>query len=305
MACCLFLLACRAEIPMSPSFNNTPELHKTHFMTRDGVKLPLQTWLPHKHPPKAVILALHGFNDYSQAFVRAGDYFSRQGLALLAYDQRHFGLSPKPGLWAGTAAYVQDLMDFAASARQHYPGLPLYILGESMGGAIAAVTLARPDAPAIEGLILVAPAVWGRDTMPWYQRGLLSLCSHTVPELKLTGKGLKRQPSDNIEVLRGLSRDPWVIKATRVDALSGLSDLMDAALVSGPGLRHQRLLLLYGERDEIIPAPPVRRFMASLEPSANLRTLIYPHGYHLLLRDLGAEQALADIVTWINTPRRN
>ena len=288
---------------MPPWFKNAPELHNTHFMTRDGVRLPLQTWLPQGHSPTAVILALHGFNDYSKAFVQAGDYFSRHGLALLAYDQRHFGLSPQPGLWAGTSTYVQDLMDFTITARQHYPSLPLYILGESMGGAIAAVTQARPDAPAIDGLILVAPAVWGRDTMPWYQRGLLSLFSSTVPGLKLTGKGLKRQPSDNIEVLRGLSRDPWVIKATRVDALSGLSDLMDAALVSGPALRHQRLLLLYGERDEIIPAPPVKRFMASLEPSATLQTLIYPQGYHLLLRDLGAGQALADIVEWINTTR--
>ena len=295
----MLLSACMPTIDPAPPFRASPDLHLNQFTTRDGLILPVRIWQPQQTPPRAVIVALHGFNDYGKAFVRAGDYFSRHGLTLLAYDQRHFGLSPRPGRWAGMPVYVQDLIDFMAGVRQHYPGIPLYLLGESMGGAIATVTMTRPGAPCIDGLILVAPAVWARHTMPWYQRGLLSLFSTTVPWLKLTGKGLKRRPSDNVEVLRGLSEDPWVIKATRVDALSGLADLMDAALVSGGGLRDQRVLLLYGERDEIIPWPPVRQFMADIRDSTTVQILIYPEGYHLLLRDLGAERPLADIVRWV------
>lgn len=296
---CLILTACMPKIDSRPSFLNPPQLHKTHFTNRDGQDLPVRFWLPQTLPPRAVIVALHGFNDYGHAFVNAGQYFSRHGLALIAYDQRHFGLSPKPGLWAGITAYVQDMCDFTEQVRSLYPGVPLYWLGESMGGALATVAQTTPNPPGIDGLILVAPAVWGRSTMPWYQRGLLSVLARTVPGLKLTGEGLKRQPSDNIEVLRGLSRDPWVIKGTRVDALSGLSDLMDLALASGHRLKNQPVLLLYGQRDDIIPWPPVRQFIDSMASSPRVNILIYPNGYHLLLRDLGADRPLNDIVSWI------
>lgn len=301
---CLLLVACMPMVEHPELFQTPPELHKAHFTTRDGLILPVHAWLPREGTPKAVVVALHGFNDYGQAFVRAGDYFRKRGIALFAYDQRHFGLSPQPGLWPGTSAYAHDLLDFTVMVRQQYPGLPVYILGESMGGAIATVTLTDPEAPTVDGLILVAPAVWGRSTMPWYQRGLLAFCNHTMPWLKLTGKGLKRMPSDNIDVLRRLSRDPWVIKGTRVDALSGLADLMDTALASGSQLRNKRVLLLYGERDEIIPWFPVKRFIDSMEPSQQLRVGIYANGYHLLLRDLEAERPLGDILGWIENPEQ-
>ncbi len=283
-------------------FQTPPELHKAHFTTRDGLSLPVHRWLPVEDKPRAVVVAVHGFNDYGHAFVRAGEFLRRQGIGLIAYDQRHFGLSPRPGLWAGMAVYARDLADFTAATRSQYPDIPVYILGESMGGAVTIVALNGANAPEVDGVILVAPAVWGRSTMPWYQRGLLTLCQHTVPWLKLTGKGLGIRPSDNIEVLRGLSRDPWVIKGTRVDALSGLADLMDAALISGHGLDQRRVLLLYGERDEIIPRPPMRRFIDSVAFMEGVQVGIYTEGYHLLLRDLGAERPLRDLAAWIENP---
>lgn len=301
---CLFLTACMPMVDSPELFQTPPELHKAHFITRDGVILPVYRWWPDEEKPEAVVVAVHGFNDYGHAFVRAGEFLKQQGIALIAYDQRHFGLSPRPGLWPGMAAYVHDLADFTAAIRHQYPGIPVYILGESMGGAVATVMLAGSEAPAVDGVILVAPAVWGRSTMPWYQRGLLTLFTHTAPWLKLTGKGLNIRPSDNIEVLKGLSRDPWVIKGTRVDALSGLADLMDEALASGHRLSNRRVLLLYGERDEIIPKPPMRRFMASLRFAEHVRVGIYAEGYHLLLRDLGAERPLRDVAAWIGNPDR-
>jgi hypothetical protein len=58
---------------------------------------------------------------------------------------------------------------------------------------------------------LAAPALWARDFMPWYQRWLLGILSHTVPWLTLTGESVGVMASDNIEMLRALGRDPLVI----------------------------------------------------------------------------------------------
>ena len=108
-----------------------------------------------------------------------------------------------------------------------------------------------------------------------------------MPGLTVTGRGLEIKPSDNIAMLRALSRDPLVIKETRVDTIYGLVDLMDAALDSAP-LLDVPLLVMYGAKDEIVPKTPIRRFVGSLPPECRHRAKLawYKDGYHMLLRDL-------------------
>jgi len=150
----------------------------------------------------------------------------------------------------------------------------------------------------VDGVILSAPAVWSRDTMPWYQSLVLDFAAATLPEYRLTGSGLRVRASDNLEMLRGLGRDPWVIKATRIDAIQGLTDLMDAAQVEIDQIKAP-LLILYGGKDEIIPANPVIRIWSRLSGKPNVRWAYYPGGFHLLLRDLEASIPLQDITSWV------
>ncbi len=276
-----------------------PRLYAGHFIAPDGAVLPVRHWLPPGTRPKAVIVAVHGFNDYSLAFEPLGSYLKTQGIGCYAYDQRGFGLAPGRGLWAGVEAYTGDLKTFVGQVRVRHPGVPVYLLGESMGGAVAIVTMTSARPPRVDGLILSAPAVWSRNTMPWYQSLLLAVSSHTLPWLRITGEGLGVMASDNIEMLRGLGRDPNVIKATRVDAIKGLADLMDTAQERVSGLKIPTLVL-YGERDEIIPKAPLMILLDKLP--AGTRFAYYRQGYHLLLRDLQAERPWRDIAAWITTP---
>jgi alpha-beta hydrolase superfamily lysophospholipase len=132
--------------------------------------------------------------------------------------------------------------------------------------------------------------------MPWYQRWLLAVTSHTLPWLQLTGKSLHISPSDNIEMLRALGRDPLVIKETRIDAMYGLSNLMDEALFQAERL-HVPTLVQYGKNDQVIPEKPIFLMLEKM-PTAT-RKVFYEHGYHMLLRDLQGEKPLADIAAWI------
>lgn len=273
-----------------------PKIEKEHFVAVDGSMLPVRTWLPKDSPAKAVIVGLHGFNDYSNFFASPGSYLSRHGIACYAYDQRGFGGTPGRGLWSGIEAYTNDLSCFVKEIRKRHPSVPLYVLGESMGGAVAIVAMTGINPPNVDGVILVAPAVWGRETMPWYQRWLLAVTSHTLPWMKLTGKGMHISPSDNIELLRSLGRDPRVIKATRIDAVYGLSDLMDEALSRAEKLQLPTLVQ-YGENDQIIPKRPI--FLMLEKMPETTRKAFYEHGYHMLLRDLQGEKPLADIAAWI------
>jgi acylglycerol lipase len=293
----LFLGGCVPLVDAPGPAQQITHLAPAHFLTRDGAVLPVRSWLP-PSPPHTVIIALHGFNDYSRAFEMPGTFFRSHGIACYAYDQRGFGKAPHPGLWPGTTAYTDDLVQFVAAIRLRHPGIPVYVLGESMGAAVGIVAMTDSHAPLADGLILSAPAVWSRDTMPWYQRALLAGAAHTTPWLRLTGDGLHIVASDNIEMLRGLGRDPWVIKATRVDAIYGLADLMDEAMERVPRLRIPTLVLL-GDRDEIIPKPPLELLLDKLPQHLPTRVASYPRGYHLLLRDLQADKPWRDIVAWV------
>ena len=323
----LLTAACAPNLAPSGPNITAPRLAESSFTTADGISLPMRRWFPpaisrsmkftdgitkvrvasgnsgdaENHAEiKAVILALHGFNDYSKSFENTGKILAALGMAVFAYDQRGFGEAPHRGLWAGHETLTGDLAAVSRILRRRYPGKPLYLLGDSMGGAVILAAFDSADPPEAEGVILAAPAVWARSTMPWPQRAVLWLSARTIPWVKFSGSGLKIQASDNIEMLRKLGRDPLVIKETRVDAVHGLVDLMDRALTAGPAL-HRPALLLYGDKDQIVPREPTLLLWSELPgtQSSEQRLALYGNGWHMLLRDLDAGVVLADIIQWI------
>ena len=273
----------------------------SHAVMADGTRLPLLVFAAEK--PHAVIVALHGFNDYSNAFAAPGPgpWLAEQGVTLYAVDQRGCGRAPGRGLWAGDRRMAEDAVTLVELVRERHPGLPVYLLGTSMGGAVAMRTMMLPEPPEVEGLILAAPAVWGWQKLNHFYAAALWTAAHLAPAATLTGRGLDIWPSDNIEMLRALGRDPLVIKETRIDTLYGLVQLMDSAYAAAPKL-DVPVLLLYGAKDEIVPAGSIAdAYEAMEEADVNVTAACYPDGYHMLLRDLERETVWRDVAAWIES----
>jgi len=260
--------------------------------------LPRRVWLPDDTPPRAVILAVHGFNDYSNAFETFGTFAAGHGIAVHAYDQSGFGANPDAGRWPGAQMLVDDLVREREHLTTVYPDTPVYVLGESMGAAVIIAAAAQNAPLGDDGIILSAPAVWGGDQMNGFYRATLWVMVRIVPGLELTGSGLKIMASDNIEMLRALGADPLFIKSTRVDAIAGLVELMDIAASAVDSLNGP-LLVLGGERDEIVP-PGAHLAMLGRLRAQQCTEIIYPDGWHMLLRDLQREVVWNDILAWID-----
>lgn len=282
--------------------------------TADGVDLPIRAWLPkddagHMKPVKGVIVALHGFNDYSKGMAIPGSGLARRGYAVYAYDQRGFGGAPQHGIWAGEDRMIDDLRLALGLLHETYPGKPVFILGESMGAAVAmAAAVKAPPLPA-DGMVLVSPATWGWQTIDPFYRKIVDLSAHTVPWMTVLLTGVSVQASDNSAALRALGRDPLVIKATRVDAAYGLVNLMtrayDAVLKLCDSTKGMpRCLIMYGGREDVLDKGAVAMTvdrLPKLRPD-EMRLAIYRAGHHLLLRDLDSQKVFDDIAAWLSDP---
>ena len=290
----LGLVGCAPTIQGFLEQAEEPRLEKAALVMADGARLPLRSWRAKR--TRAVILALHGFNDYSNAFAMSAPWFRKRGITVYAYDQRGFGKTDKPGIWAGSDVLVSDVRSTARMIRRRHGKVPVYLLGLSMGGAVAMSALAGEGVPEASGAILVAPAVWGWRAMNPFYKSALWIASHSVPSMTATGRGLGVRPSDNIDMLRKLGADPLVIKETRIDSIYGLVTLMDEAHDAANVIKTP-VLYLYGQNDELVPEDPTFEVARAL--NSPTRFVHYKNGWHMLLRDKQRERVWQDIAAWI------
>jgi acylglycerol lipase len=279
---------------------HAPRLEQDAVVMEDGAQLPLRSWLP-PGPARAAILAVHGLNDYSGAFEVTGAFLAARGFAVYAHDQRGFGRTAQTGLWAGGDRMADDVVELARLLRSRHPDVPLYGLGESMGGTVLLHALHREEHGWIDAVALTAPAVWSRSQMHRYQRLPLNVLTRLWPGLKLSSRMARRAPTDDPDRALRLRSDPFVLHWTRMDVLSGLADLMDAVTfdATAPGVP---ALVLYGAHDEIVPPAPTCAWLKTLGPADGWQVALYPSGWHLLTRDRNAARVLADLAAWFERP---
>lgn len=278
----------------------TPRLEPHQLIAHDGFSLQLHHWPADE--PTAIVLALHGFNDYGGGFAAIAEHFTERQVSLYAYDQRGFGGSEPRGFWPGHELLAKDAVTAAGLLSRRYPQQPVYLLGKSMGAAVA--IMAVDSAPgAVAGSLLVAPAVWSRQTMPWYQRFSLWLGNTLTPGANLPsslGGRLGIRASDDDDMLRALSQNPMMLRGASIGTIDGLTTLMDKALAASARLPGPALIL-YGDNDQIIPARPLCRMVQQLpsQQSHHWRMTLYPGGYHMLTRYSGTAQVVDDMLAWL------
>ena len=260
------------------------------FHLPDGAVLPYR-YYPQQGQLRAVVLALHGYTDSRDGWVILAKTLNPRGIAIYAPDQSSFGATANRGFWPGTDTLVDEARDMAVTLRARYPAQKLFVMGESMGGAIGILLGASRNPPPVDGYVLSAPAVWGGDAMSPAYRALLGIGDAVVPGKRLTGQEVHVVASDNRAALIAFGEDPLTIHAPRLDNLAGLVRLMGHAQAACAGFR-QKALFLYGGHDQLIPPEAMRRCWNAIPADAPVTLAFYPPDYHLLPRD--KERAVPD-----------
>ena len=108
--------------------------------------------------------------------------------------------------------------------------------------------------------------------------------------------------SNTLELVRN-GRDPMSILATRFDTIYGLVDLMETSARNLGRIRGDAILM-YGANDEVVKPDQMRAALRRAQAQGGtLRTAWYPHGWHLLDRDLDAEIVYRDVAAWLRDPQ--
>jgi alpha-beta hydrolase superfamily lysophospholipase len=280
-----------------------PRIEADDFISFDGARLAMKHWDPPAGTePWAVIIGLHGMNDYSNAFHLAAPFWAADGIATYAFDQRGFGASPGRGIWAGDELMTDDLRTFTTLIRQRYPHAVIAVAGVSMGGSIAIEAFGSDRPPAADRLVLLGPGVWGWSDQPIPYAAALWLTAHVTPRLELDPPDFlteRIETTDNRQELIRMGRDPMMIWGARTDTLYGVVGAMqkaqdDIARIAVP------TAYLAGMRDQVIPKGPTLHAARKLKPTD--RSAYYARGYHLLLVDHQAPTVWRDVESFIRDP---
>jgi len=286
-------------IPAGPPLQH-PSIEDGRYVAADGTKLQLSMWPATTGAgtvPKAVILGIHGFGDYRDAWRDPAKIWAEEGITTYAYDQRGFGSSPTRGRWAGTPTMVEDIKTMVQLVRARHPGVPLYLAGESMGGALVLATVG-PDTD-VDGLILVAPALRSRDTLGPVLSGGLTFLAYAVPWFPSGPTSIDYKPTDNPDTMEKLRKDPMILRNARLDLGYGLVEAMDAAKAAAPNV-DKPYLMQHGLGDRLVPLSSVKSVIEIMPRRSDSHLAFYREGYHMLLRDKKGAIVAEDVVAWIN-----
>ena len=285
-----------ALVPSPPEPQPSGPRPEEMLVMPDGARLPLRIWRP-DGPQRFVVLALHGLGDHGGNFLMEGGPLLNAGGALVyAYDQRGFGWTANRGYWPGSDTLVSDARQALALIRARHPGLPVFLLAESMGGAVA-LALAPGE---VAGIILSSPALWGGPYLNGFLRGMVRVGSHMLGPLALPASAPNITASDNQAALLRFSRDPLTLREVRIDLVAGVVELMDRAVAALPNCcRAVPSLIMIGGNDQVVPVEIARR---ALRDAGAPRVALYPAGWHLLLRDAVRADVARDILSFMEAP---
>ncbi len=272
-----------------------PEPQRVSLAAPGGETLVLRR-LPAPGPARAVVVLVHGLGEHAGRYHALAERLHGWGFAVWAHD--HHGHGASSGARGGLPSelrLVDDLALVIDDARTANPGLPLLLLGHSLGGLVAASLVARGVRP-VDGLVLSSP---GFDPgLSGFQKLLLAVLPRIAPNLRV-GNGL----DDNF-----LSHDRAVVQAYRDDPLT--HDRIGSRLArflayEGETVLRQAprwpvpTLLLYAGDDRLVKPAASRAFAQAAAASGQVEAHGFETLYHELFNELEAQPVFDALERWL------
>ena len=238
--------------------------------------------------PRIVALIAHGYGEHAGRYAHVAERLLAEGAAVYAPDFEGHGLS------AGDRARAEsfdDLVDELASVyelgRTDHAGLPVVLIGHSLGGLIATRFVQR-DHPLLAALVLSAPVIGGNSQV----EALLEM--EPMPEVPIDPAILSRDPA----VGQAYAQDDLVYHGPfHRETLTALFATV-RQVGAGSAFGDLPTLWIHGERDVLAPLDQTREVMMRLRGS-DFEEHLYPGAQHEVLNEINKDEVLDDVVGFL------
>ena len=293
----------------------------------DGLGLFVYRWLP-AEPPRAVVQIAHGLAEHAGRYARLAEALNRAGYGVYAHDHRGHGQTCKAqgqlGFFAernGWQMCLEDLWVVNRHVAAQHPGVPIVLLGHSMGSTMAEQFIGD-HGDALAGAVLSGPN--GTPTMPAAAGRLIT----RLERLRLGCQGrsklahalsfgaFNKQFAPCRTAFDWLSRDPAEVDKYVNDPLCGFPatvqlwvDLLDGwVAASKPSHRacipkSLPIYIIAGSRDPVSAntrqlGPMLNAYRAA---GLNVQHRFYPEARHELFNETNREEVTKDLIEWLNS----
>lgn len=270
---------------------------ESSFNGGNDTRIVYDLWSPDNAEIAGVMVLAHGLGEHARRYDHVAERLSELGLAVFAPDHRGHGRSGGKRLHAREMSdFTDDLDSLVDIATQAYPGLPVFLLGHSMGGAIA-LAYALDHQDRLTALALSGPAVIVTSGTPGIVVEIGKVIGRLLPDLPV-------QKLDS----NAVSRDPAVVAAYQADPLvhHGLVPAGIArVLIDNEQSLPQRLpsltlpvLVLHGTADTLAD-PAGAQLIADRAGSRDLTLKLYDGLFHEVFNEPENDRVLGELVEWL------
>jgi alpha-beta hydrolase superfamily lysophospholipase len=260
-----------------------------------GVNIATRSWSP-EGAARGVVILVHGFNSHSGYFKWPAEQFASRGFAAYALDHQGRGKSEGERFFVEKFSnWVDDVNTLAGMARAENPGLPVFLLGHSVGGVIAS-TYTFEHQQDVTGLICES---WAYDVgLPHLVqlafKGVGALAPH-LPLYSLKNEIFSRDPA----VVEQMNNDPLI--NTEKEPAETASEVLKAAARIKENMPNLNVpvFIIHGTDDKAT-RPAGSQYFYDNVGSKDKTLRLYEGGYHDLLNDIDKEIVMADILAWVN-----
>ncbi|MFX1758668.1 MULTISPECIES: alpha/beta hydrolase [Rhodococcus] len=268
---------------------------ESSFTGGGAIPIVYDVWSP--EAPTGVLILSHGLGEHARRYDHVVERLTDLGLVVYSPDHRGHGRSGGKRVHAREMReFTEDLDTLIDLALHEHPGLPVFMLGHSMGGAIA-LAYALDHQDRLTALLLSGPAVIVTSGTP-----------KPVVEIgKLIGRFLPGVPVQKLDST-AVSRDPAVVAAYDADPLvhHGLVPAgLARVLVLNEQSLEQRLpsltlplLVMHGTEDTLAD-PAGAQLIADRAGSEDLTLKLYDGLFHEIFNEPEKDRVLDDLTAWL------
>jgi alpha-beta hydrolase superfamily lysophospholipase len=241
--------------------------------------------------PAYVAVIVHGIGEHAGRYEYVAERLVADGAAVYAPDHLGHGRSDgTPGLVHSIPELTEDLAGVVERARARHPGLPVYVIGHSMGGIIASL-FAQRHPTLLDALVLSAPAIGGNPDI----EALLQL--DPMPDVPIDPALLSRDPAVGV----AYASDPAVYhgplqKRTFEAIFAGGRIVADGPRFTVP------VLWLHGEFDALAPLAATRPVAEAIAGDA-FDHKVYPGAQHEIFNETNRDEVLDDVIAFMSRIR--